>query len=372
MSPTYPRTQLVDIPGRGKGLVAREPIPRGTRILVEKAAFTVHWPLDLYTLTPEQIALLRTFPCPDPQRPIESRLSQLLPCEIGVSGLFMTAGRVNHVCYSPLGSPNAIYGWLDSEKLLTVHAIVDIEENEEVTFSYIGPSLDIGDPFEYLRNKYGFDCGCPGCLRPRAERLETVKRNHAFVRFRDGLPEGRPDPAVLMRAPVAFLDHIELHTLNICKEGYILVAIACGRYNAAEYCAMYGDGRSAVRWQVLRREVLRVIYGVDHPEYIESAKLVLDPGSSHGGRLALLRAKPLRGPAQELLAVFNRAAWTTNPPKCAYSNCDKTESADRPKFAKCGPCGDALGLDFRYCTKNCQVADWKEGHKRICGSKVKF
>ncbi|KAJ7199810.1 hypothetical protein GGX14DRAFT_572522 [Mycena pura] len=347
-------------------------VPQAFPDVAETASLAIRWPLDLATLTRDDIALLMTFPCPDPSRPIESRLAQLLPCEEGVHGLFLTAGRVNHTCYSPLGHPNAIYGWLDSKKVQIIHALEDIAKDEEITVSYLGPALDIGDPAEHLREKYGFDCGCAGCRRPRSDRLASMQRTHAFVRFRDALPGGMIDPEVAIRSPVALLEHIEHNTLAICEEGYPWAPLASGTHDGAAFCAVYGDPRSVVLWQALRREVLRVIYGSDHAEYIESANLVLNPRRTKNWNMCGVLKKSMRGPCPQLLAVFNRIVWASQPAaKCANRDCSKFEATDGSnKFARCRPCGVNLGLDFWYCTKACQTADWKAEHKKICGSKT--
>jgi hypothetical protein len=43
------------------------------------------------------------------------------------------------------------------------------------------------------------------------------------------------------------------------------------------------------------------------------------------------------------------------------SNCEKWETVDDARFAKCAKCKDKF-----YCSRDCQAADWKAGHKKYC------
>jgi hypothetical protein len=47
------------------------------------------------------------------------------------------------------------------------------------------------------------------------------------------------------------------------------------------------------------------------------------------------------------------------------SNCGKTKD-------KLLRCGGACGGSVAYCNKDCQIADWKAGHKQKCGKKKKI
>lgn len=46
---------------------------------------------------------------------------------------------------------------------------------------------------------------------------------------------------------------------------------------------------------------------------------------------------------------------------CVNRNCHRTESHDKPKFANCSKCKVAV-----YCSRDCQVEDWKARHKKVC------
>ena len=112
------RVQVVDIAGKGKGLLALEAIPRGARIISEEAIVVLNV-RDMVQMD-SVISLLplatreefMSFPMtPNSSDPVRSRAAHFLPLvEDGLQtpprGLFPTICRVNHSC-----SPNAIYYW---------------------------------------------------------------------------------------------------------------------------------------------------------------------------------------------------------------------------------------------------------------------
>ena len=68
------------------------------------------------------------------------------------------------------------------------------------------------------------------------------------------------------------------------------------------------------------------------------------------------------------LIMITIAAWQ-NEPSCrsTCSNCAAPSPplGDPSPFKKCGGCGVR-----KYCGKRCQLADWKNGHKAICGNQA--
>lgn len=46
---------------------------------------------------------------------------------------------------------------------------------------------------------------------------------------------------------------------------------------------------------------------------------------------------------------------------CVNRECHRTESYDQPRFANCSKCKVAI-----YCTRECQIEDWKLRHKKAC------
>ncbi|KAJ7048295.1 hypothetical protein C8F01DRAFT_1285076 [Mycena amicta] len=203
------------------------------------------------------------------------------------------------------------------------------------------------DPAQFLRIHYGFDCGCAGCQRPRSERLQSLERVKAFNRFSQELLARMQ--ANSGHAPLDILDDIQRNLLTIWAEGYVW-EIGRSGHDAFQLCAFYGDGKSAVQWEVMAREVNRVAHGMDHEIYQKSAKLVIRPTSFRQWK-ALVRpggkALRLRGPSQEVLACFKRAVFGSSAPNVP------TPIVRNPRH-------------------ECQIENWKEGHKAICGNAVKY
>jgi hypothetical protein len=117
----FPRIAIIDIPGKGKGVVANEYIRRGTLIVSEKprillpagdtAAIRASAIRLFASLSADDKEFLLSFPSVSDDV-IIGRFKHFTPC-VGDNtwGLFPTVCRVNHTCYSPQGSPNAAYFW---------------------------------------------------------------------------------------------------------------------------------------------------------------------------------------------------------------------------------------------------------------------
>ena len=60
---------------------------------------------------------------------------------------------------------------------------------------------------------------------------------------------------------------------------------------------------------------------------------------------------------EELIATPTTPATTTTTTTPATA-----ESTPAPAFKLCGGCG------VKYCCRECQIADWKAGHKKVCAT----
>ncbi|TFK68983.1 hypothetical protein BDN72DRAFT_797066 [Pluteus cervinus] len=69
--------------------------------------------------------------------------------------------------------------------------------------------------------------------------------------------------------------------------------------------------------------------------------------------------------AERIVVMEYSKAMKKNNAICYNLRCTKADV--RNNFRKCGQCGTVL-----YCSKECQVAHWKEGHKRVCMKKEDF
>lgn len=138
---------LQDIPGKGKGLVARKLIPKGTRILEERPVIIIPerkksdaWlnakiAQQVDSLNEHQrqsfVALHNLYPY---KNSTEMYLGIIrtngLPIEVEGTGgaIFLEACRINHACDN-----NAQKHWSKRIERHTVHAMRDIPKGEEIT-----------------------------------------------------------------------------------------------------------------------------------------------------------------------------------------------------------------------------------------------
>ena len=167
-----PLFEIQTVPGKGKGLVARFNIAKGTRILYENPLFTtsnlspigqmeinIATKLKALSKTHQRqfLSLHNNFPGKYPFSGIVK--TNALPCGPSslIGGIYPTICFINHSCLS-----NAHNSWNSDIKCESIHAIRYINAGEEITISYDkgGPS----DPRRmHLKDAFGFDCNCGVC-----------------------------------------------------------------------------------------------------------------------------------------------------------------------------------------------------------------
>ncbi|KAK7053565.1 SET domain-containing protein [Favolaschia claudopus] len=313
----FPRIAIIDIPGKGKGVVALERIPRGTLIVAEKpriilptepAASKAAYQATLSRLSSDDITFILSFPYlgQAPARHIYDHINHrdrhFVPLGPGMCGLCETICRINHTCSSPKGGPNANYTWKETAEREELYAIKDIQANQEIEVSYISRSCaTYKDPSTHLPELYGFHCRCPGCSRSPAERRASEQKIRAFNAFSKQLPK-----RVLLgpnRNPLAILTDIEAQILIICGEGFKDGAVQCA-IDAFEICACYEDTASAREWYTLVRDYRALYRGRSSSDYIEAASIVEDPRQTEGWG-AENRKMKLRGPSKRVVEAFD-------------------------------------------------------------------
>ncbi|KAJ7762603.1 hypothetical protein B0H16DRAFT_1529383 [Mycena metata] len=57
---------------------------------------------------------------------------------------------------------------------------------------------------------------------------------------------------------------------------------------------------------------------------------------------------------------------------CSYLGCAKSADDDSVKFPRCKRCFDKLQRQVVYCSRACQMADWKLRHRAVCGKPLDF
>lgn len=173
-----PTTELMyaiqDVPGKGKGLVATQFIPMGTRILSEKPILRV--PEDkpdsqalreslsrqVDALTQDQrqafLSMHNIHTDESASKYLGIIRTNALPFGRDEAGIFLDACRINHACDN-----NAQKCWNGNIKRHTVHALKNINLGEEITIYYLGVTNNREARQDALRRKFAFTCACRLC-----------------------------------------------------------------------------------------------------------------------------------------------------------------------------------------------------------------
>ncbi|KAF9012819.1 SET domain-containing protein [Hymenopellis radicata] len=130
-------------------------------------------------------------------------------------GVFKTLSRVNHSC-----SPNAHYQWCTASFSMQLRATRRIAPGEPILLSYLSDLLDSSTKRrETLLRDYGFECDCPSCHDHiqsdiRRARLLTLSDNP--VPYRDLM--WRKSPLIWIQAPLEVVNLVALENVQACRE----------------------------------------------------------------------------------------------------------------------------------------------------------
>ena len=243
-----PLFEVQTVPGKGKGLVARFNIAKGTRIVYESPLFTTqnlspvsqmesNIATKLKSLSKTQqrqfLSLHNNFPGKHPFSGVVK--TNALPCgqDSKIGGIYPTICLINHSCL-----PNAHNNWNSDTGCETIHATRYINAGEEITISY-----DRGDPADsrrtILKNAFGFDCNCSLCSLPPPELQLSDARRIRIQHLDDVI--GDPD-RVMNRPGDCLADcHSLLQLLNEEYHDSAVSAIARLYYDAFQISITHGD-----------------------------------------------------------------------------------------------------------------------------------
>ncbi|EIW71746.1 hypothetical protein TREMEDRAFT_60660 [Tremella mesenterica DSM 1558] len=175
---------VVDVNGRGKGLVLTRSVSRGEIIIAEAPFFQLSFPLEVYNvyktyrkLGPEKRELFLSFPIGAGDDVLVSRArTSVIPLEdhredyetssdadTDPCGLFEHISRVNHSC-----APNAVWTWNADEGLLYLRAWKDLKNGTEITCAYNDQICIESSSLRraYFEENFQFTCSCTACSRP--------------------------------------------------------------------------------------------------------------------------------------------------------------------------------------------------------------
>lgn len=278
-----PLFEIKDIPGKGKGLIARFNISSGTRILCEKPLLIVQpkpreelesvLAAKLKALSKASqrqfLTLHNNFPGKFPFSGIVK--TNALPCGSGspVGGVYPTLCLINHSCV-----PNAHNSWNSTEEHETIYAIRPIKSGAEITISY-----DHGGPSSarqaFLKESFGFTCTCSGCTLPPSSLQASDSRRMQI----QSLDEAIGDPFRMMNAPHESLwDCFSLlRALEQEFDGHAGAPIARLYYDAFQISIAHGDQARASVFAERAYKVRVVCEGEDSPETLRVKTLGLNP-----------------------------------------------------------------------------------------------
>lgn len=286
-----PLFEIKDIPGKGKGLIARVNISSGTRILCEKPLLTVRaksrQELEPFLMAkmkalPESsqrqfLALHNNFPGKYPLSGIVK--TNALPCgpDSPVGGVYSTVCFINHSCI-----PNAHNNWNSAEEHETIHAIRMIERGAEITISYDHGGAS-SERQTFLKESFGFTCTCSGCtLSPSFLQASDNRRTQI-----QSLDEAIGDPIRMMSRPHESLRdcYSLLQVLEQEFGGYAGALIARLYYDAFQISIAHGDQARASMFAERAHEARVICEGEDSPETVRVKSLALKPAQHSSFRV---------------------------------------------------------------------------------------
>ena len=180
----------MQIPGKGLGIQASTDIPRGTPLLTEEALFSKRGTAVVPDEWAQHPAFLALF-CPaspaTPEKRFDANNFQMNGTE---KGIFLKASRFNHSC-----RPNAYFAWNPRSQRITINAILDIQNGDEICLNYI-PRFSARARSKRHRKlrHYEFDCQCPACESDSEFGIASEERRKQMEILEPRLDRNRTAP----------------------------------------------------------------------------------------------------------------------------------------------------------------------------------
>ena len=192
-----PSFEIVDVPGKGKGLVATRFIPSGSLILSESPIvvseiitgideMSSHWTKLCETVTKLDVKKKNLFLSLHNARPDLQLLGLFGSNSITIpsfkdtnssdtskpkAAIFPTISRINHSC-----APNVVWSWNKQRSKEELRAIVDINTGSEIFASYVNILFPSNNRKKELSYKYNFNCQCSICSLPSNELEDSDQK----------------------------------------------------------------------------------------------------------------------------------------------------------------------------------------------------
>ena len=239
--------RMQSIPGKGQALVAAQTISKGCRILTDAPLLT--FPRQgSDSATSLMVAAKLRLVSKDQQRAffgLHNNHGGSLPPFLGIAktnalplgpqategGIFLLTSRINHACL-----PNCQHSWNSSRGEITVHAVRDIEQGEELTIIYCD-TLPSKQRRAELQNHFGFECACKVCSLPKDE----LQRNDERLKEIRQLDEMIGDGMHLMQQPREHLRWIRSLLSLLETEGISDARLSKAYYDAFQTVIAHRD-----------------------------------------------------------------------------------------------------------------------------------
>ncbi|KAF2703655.1 SET domain-containing protein [Pleomassaria siparia CBS 279.74] len=310
-----PIFEINDIPGKGRGLIARSNISKGTRILCERPLFTVP-SMEPSLLELVLAARLKALPKASQRQflslhnrsPGKYPFSNIfntnaLPCGSGsvVGGVYPTICLINHSCI-----PNSHHNWDEDAEHETIYAIRPIRAGEEITITYHQESIS-AIRRAFLKESFGFDCSCSGCSRSPSELQESDARRLQIQK----LDENIVNPSNLISRPNESLRDCRslLQVMDVEYDVYAEALNARTYYDAFQVCIAHGDQARASVFADRAYKGYVICEGENSPEAQRVKSLGLKPAAHVSFELCSTKWKTTRGMVPKSLDSVQFEKW---------------------------------------------------------------
>ena len=210
----------------GVGLQALRDIPFGTPIFSEPELFSKAEGREV-TQTQARIRGFQELICPFDSDTADARF-YANSFTIGkdrqgrrLDGIFLKSSRFNQSCV-----PNAYFTWNSNSQRLTVHAIVNIREGEEIFVNYYAEDYGKtrGERQEALSATYNFVCTCRACDQRPAFGLKSEERRRQIHDLHEYIKNNRNSNQTHVREQL--LANIQASITLLNKVGLIYPQLA--------------------------------------------------------------------------------------------------------------------------------------------------
>ncbi|GAA5942868.1 hypothetical protein JCM3775_001526 [Rhodotorula graminis] len=268
--------EMVDIPGKGNGLVATRNIKAGEQILAETPAFVVT-PREcteagiaaaVAKLSLSDRDVFYSLALADHLVPLGPHLGRFKNNSMEVydtaGGVFLVGSRFNHSC-----APNVSRRWDTPAAKMRFVASFDIEQGTELEIAYAVLCAPRDQRQQMLQRLFGFKCTCRACTLTGDAQVKSDERRAKTEIIRDLVPK-------LIARPVKLVE-LAKQGLALIEEEGIVTGTASFAWDCFQAAAAYGDVESAKAWAVKNLELQEREAGVESSEYKQVSQLQHNP-----------------------------------------------------------------------------------------------